>query len=235
MYYIACIAVGAALVQFLLLPIYIRLKHIRRFAPLKIAIKGSMTLIAVLFCGFAIFTLYSRTGDIHNLVTPKGYETNLLVLIGLTICMIADVMLVIKFVVGMMLFLVGHLCYIAYFLSIAPFNPISIIIFVISATITFIYFNRYKENMGKLKTAYFIYGLVILGTFSIGIMLPFSIGPYGVVAAISAVLLVISDFMLAINNVHKQKVLSDLMYLGYYFMGQYFMALSVFVPIMINL
>lgn len=235
MYYIACIAVGAALVQFLLLPIYVRLKHIKRFAPLKIAVKGSMTLIAVLFCAFGIFTLYSRTGDIHNLVTPKGYETNLIVLVGLFICMIADVMLVINFAVGMGLFLLGHLCYITYFLTIAPFNPISIIIFIVPAVIASIYFNKYKENMGKLKVAYFIYGIVILCTFSIGIMLPFSIGPYGVVAAIAAVLLVISDFMLAINNVHKQKVLSDLMYLGYYFMGQYFMALSVFVPIMLDL
>lgn len=235
MYYIACIAVGAAIVQFLLLPIYIRLKHMTKFKPLMLVVKGSMTLIAFLFCAFGIFTLYSRTGDINNLVTPKGYHTNLLVMIGLFICIFADVMLSIKFVIGMVLFLLGHLCYISYFLTIAPFNPISIIIFIIPCVLSILYFKRFKANMGKLAPAYYVYGVVILCTFSIGIMLPFSLGPYGVVTAIAAVLLVISDYMLALNNVHKKKVLSDLMYLGYYFMGQFFMALSVFIPIILDL
>ena len=235
MYYFAFIAFGAAMMQFLLLPIYIRLKNKQRFAPLKIAIKGCMTLIAVCFCAYGIFKLYSVTGDFKNLVTPAGYQTNLFVLIGLCICMVADIMLVICFPVGMLLFLCGHICYITYFLKIAPFSPISIIIFVIASIIACFYYGRFRDKMGKLMVAYYVYGFVIIGTLSLGLMLPFTLGPYGVVPAIAAVLLVISDFMLAINKIYKRKVLSDLMYLGYYFTGQFFLGLSVFVPIVFNL
>ena len=235
MYYFACITVGIAVVQFLLLPIYIRLKNSKKFTILKITIKVCMTVIAADFCAFGIFTLSARNGGIQNLVTPKGYTTNLFVLYGLIICAVADALLVIKFAVGMLFFFLGHICYIIYFLKIAPFNPVSIIVFVITAGILAIYFNKYRENMGKLKIAYFIYGVTINVTFALGIMLPFSIGSYGVVPAIAATLLVISDVMLALNNMHKRKVLSDLMYLGYYFMGQFCMALSVFIPIMLDL
>lgn len=235
MYYFAFIALGSALMQFLLLPIYIRLKNRQKYAPLKIAIKACMTGIAVAFCAYAIYTLYRQTGDIRNLITASGYHTNLFVLFALCICMVADVALVICFPVGMLLFLFGHLCYIAYFLTIAPFSPVSIIIFVVLCTAAAIVYGRYRDRMGKLMIAFYIYGTVIIGTVSLGIMLPFSIGPYGVVPAIAAVLLVISDFMLALNKIFKRKVLSDLMYLGYYFTGQFFMALSVFVPIVFGL
>ena len=39
MYYFAYIAVGAVIMEFLLLPIYIRLKHRQKYAPLKIFLK----------------------------------------------------------------------------------------------------------------------------------------------------------------------------------------------------
>ena len=111
----------------------------------------------------------------------------------------------------------------------------SIIIFIVMCCAAAIFYGRDKDKMGKLLVPFYVYGTVIVGTFSIGIMLPFTIGPYGVVPAISAVLLVISDFMLAINKINKRKVLSDMLYLGYYFTGQFFMALSVFVPIVFQL
>lgn len=235
MYYFAFIALGSALMQFLLLPIYIRLKNKQKYTPLKITIKACMTGIAVAFCAYAVFKLFKETGSLQNLVTSAGYHTNLFVLCGMCICLLADIALVICFPVGMLLFLCGHLCYIAYFLTIAPFNPVSIIIFIVLCAITATVYGRYRNEMGKLMIAFYIYGTVIIGTVSLGILLPFSIGPYGVVPAIAAVLLVISDFMLALNKIFKRKVLSDLMYLGYYFTGQFFMALSVFVPIVFNL
>lgn len=235
MYYFAYIILGSAIMQFLLLPFYIRLKHNNKFIPLKITIKACMTLIAVVFCAFGIFRLYNITGDLGSLVLPSGFRTHILILIGLSICTVADVFLVINFNVGMVCFLIGHICYILYFLKLAPFSPISIPIYVVTSVITYFVYSRYKNNIGKLWPAYTVYGLVIIGTFSIAIMLPFSIGPYGIIPAIAALLLVISDFMLALNKLSRKKVLSDLMYLGYYFMGQYFLALSVYIPVYFNL
>ena len=235
MYYFAAIILADAVMQFLLLPLYIRLKHKMRFAPLKITIKGFMTFIAVAFCACGIYMLYVQTHDIHNLVSATGFHTDIMVLIGLCICMLADVMLVIYFPVGMLMFLAGHICYIIYFLRLAPFNTVSLVIMAGPAIIAGSYFSKYKEKMGRLLPAFYVYGAVILCTFSIGILLPFSIGPYGVIPAISAVMLVISDFMLAANKFVAKNTFSDLMYLGYYFSGQFFLAMSVFVPVAFNL
>lgn len=221
--------------QFLLLPMYIRLKHNNRYTPLKIAIKGSMTLIAVLFCGYGFLRIYREFGQINNVCFPSGFRTSPFILAGLVICMLADIVLVLYFPLGMLLFLIGHICYITCFLQIAPFNPVSIPVFAVASFITYRYFKRFSREMGKLKFGYIIYGLVILSTFSIAIMLPFSIGSYGVIPAISSVLLVISDIMLAVNKLAGHKHFSDLLYLGYYFTGQYFLALSIFIPVCLKI
>lgn len=235
MYYLACVVLAVTVMEFLLLPIYIRFKRSERHRPLMITLKGCMTLIAVLFCGTGIYRIYERTGSLFNLTTANGFHTDILVLIGLFVCMIADMVLSIRFKYGMIAFLVGHLCYIAYFIRIAPVNPLSVPVFVVLLIGTYMYFSRLKDNMGGLRIAFYIYGTVILITFSLGIMLPFSLGPYGVFPAIAAVLLVISDFMLALNTVYRKKILADLLYLGYYFTGQFFLALSVFLPVFLDL
>ena len=235
MLFFAYIAIGAVLMEFLLLPIYIRLKNREKYKPLKITLKGCMTLIPVVFCTTAILALHKRTGDWSSLVTDSGYETSLLILAGLIICLVADVVLVINFPVGMFLFLFGHICYILYFLTIGSFHIISIAILAVGFTFTYRYFNRFREAMGKLLPAYFLYALTIDITFSLGILLPFTIGPYGVLPALAASLLVISDYMLAVNRISGRKPWSDLMYLSYYFTGQFFMSLSVFIPVMLNL
>ena len=235
MYYFAYIAVGAVIMEFLLLPIYIRLKHRQKYAPLKIFLKGCMTLIPVVFCASGILKLHARTGDWHNLVSGTGYQTSLFVLFGLTICLIADVLLVINFPVGMLFFLAGHICYIAYFLTIGGFNPVSIAAFLIGIALAYRYYSRFKDAMGKLWPAYYLYGITIITTLSLGIMLPFALGPYGILPALAACLTVISDFMLAANRISGRKPWSDLMYLSYYLTGQFFMSLSVFIPVMLNL
>ncbi|MBR5967442.1 MAG: lysoplasmalogenase [Lachnospiraceae bacterium] len=235
MYYFAYIAVGAVLMEFLLLPIYIRLKNRQKYAPLKIFLKGCMTFIPVVFCAWGVLKLYSVTKDWHNLVSPTGFRTSFYVLLGLTICLVADVLLVINFSVGMMFFLAGHICYILYFLTIASFNPISIALFIIGIVLAYRYYSRFKEAMGKLWPAYYLYAITIMTTLSLGIMLPFDLGPYGILPALAACLTVISDFMLAANRISGRKPWSDLMYLSYYFTGQFFMSLSVFIPVMLNL
>ena len=109
MLHFAYIAVGAVIMEFLLLPVYIRLKHRQKYAPLKIFLKGCMTFIPVTFCASAMIALHIRTGSWDNLTTETGFVTSALVLAGLIICLLADVCLVINFPVGMILFLFGHI------------------------------------------------------------------------------------------------------------------------------
>lgn len=235
MYYVAGIIVSAALMVFLLLPIYIRFKNQKKYLPVRVLLKGLMTLIAVLFCGAGIIHIYHECGSLWNLTTDRGFHTNILVLIGMFVCMLGDMLLPVRFLHGMLAFLTGHLCYIAYFLTIAPFNPLSIAILAVLLISLTVIFVKYSCYIGKMKIPFFIYGTVIITTFSLGIFLPFSLGPYGIVPAVAAILLVISDFMLAANRVKNRKVFSDLLYLGYYFTGQFFLALSVFLPAFLNL
>lgn len=236
MYFVAVIALGSAIMQFLLLPIYIRLKRKKeRYRHIRVVIKGCITLIAVLFCGAAMIKLIAEDSGVWIMETQNGFKTSILLFIGLFICMIADMVLSVKFMYGMALFLLGHAIYVAYFLTIAPFNPISIAIFIPAALIVYMIFRAKLQRMQGQRVPFIIYGSFILITFSTGIMLPFSLGPYGVLPAVSAVLLVISDYMLAINTIAKKKILSDLLYLGYYFTGQFFLALSVFVPVYFNI
>jgi uncharacterized membrane protein YhhN len=230
MYYVALIAVASSLMQFLLLPVYIRLKKRQKYLPLKMTIKGLMTFIAFGFALYAVLVIRHRTGSFFNLVTESGMKTHILLPIGLFVCMVADVVLCVEFKIGMLMFLAGHICYSAYFLIIGGFNPVSVVIFVISAAAITLYFSRYTRKEGKMFILYTVYGIMISITLSTGLMLPFSIREYGVMPAISSVLLVVSDIMLGMNKVRKTTIISDLQYLGYYFSGQFVLALSVFVP-----
>lgn len=231
MYYVSAIIIAAAFMQFFLLPMYIRLKNRERFKPLKMAIKGFMTLIAFGFALFAVWRLYQQSGDITKLSTPMGFKTNIMLPIGLLVCAIADVVLCVNFPVGMLCFLAGHICYITYFIKLAGFSWYSLIPLVVGIGGIYKAFKKHSKTSGKMWPLYMIYGSVIMTTLSQGIILPLRIGAYGVAPAIAVILLVVSDIMLGINKLNSRKVLTDLMYLGYYFMGQFFLALSVFIPV----
>lgn len=235
MYLISVLVICAAVMQFLLLPLYVRMKRRQYNQKIRLFIKGSMTFVAVIVCAAGILRIYSLSGSFASLTLESGYQTNLWVLAAIFICMIADVVLGINFALGMGVFLLGHICYIMYFITIAPFNPASIIIFIVPAGIAFRFFSRYKKEMGGLWPAYYTYGTVILITLSLGLTLPFSIGSYGILPALASAMLVISDYMLALNTILKKKLLHDLIYLGYYFTGQFIMAISVFIPAFLNL
>ena len=221
--------------EFLLLPVYIRLKHRHRSLRLKIALKGCMTLIPVVFCSFAFINLHETTGTWSGTVEETGFTTSVLILAGLIICFTADLVLEISFPLGMILFMCGHICYILYFFTIGGFNPLFLLIFSVSIFFTYSFFSRFKEAMGKIWPAYYLYACTINVTASVGLLLPLSIGAYGVLPAISACLLVISDYMLASNRLSGKRNWSDLLYLSYYFTGQYFLSLSVYIPVMLKL
>ena len=231
MYYVAAITIAAAFMQFFLLPMYIRLKNRERFKPLKITIKGFMTLIAFGFATFAVIRLFEQTGSLSNLSTATGFRTNIMLPVGLLVCTVADILLCINFPVGMLCFLAGHICYITYFIMLAGFSWYSLIPFVVGVAGIYKGFRKHSRSSGKMWPLYMLYGTVIMTTLSLGIILPLKIGAYGVTPAIAVILLVVSDIMLGINKVHGRKVLTDLMYLGYYFMGQFILAMSVFVPV----
>ena len=235
MYYVAIIAVAAAFMQFLLLPVYIRLKNRQRLIGIKIAVKGLMTFIAFCLALTAILVLYRRTGDIGNLVTETGMRTHVLLPVGLFVCMIADMVLCVNFPAGMFLFLLGHVCYSAYFIIIGGITWVSLPVFIGGVLGLSLGLLRHVRKDGNIFFLYTAYAVMITITLSTALVLPIKLREYGVLPAIAAILLVVSDIMLGLNKTRKAKVISDLMYLGYYFTGQFFLALSVFVPVMLGI
>ncbi|MBP5159589.1 MAG: hypothetical protein ILP10_04755 [Lachnospiraceae bacterium] len=223
------------IMELVLLPLYVRYKK-RKYKPwLKRAIKGTMTLISFAFCLAAILKLHNEQGGWFGLKTAAGFETNILVAAALFVCAVADVVLTINLAAGGVLFLLGHVCYISYFLTLARPQYVCVGLIIVPAFFAYKYFAKYTADIGMIKYGMYMYGITILGTFSLGIVLPYTLGGYGWLPAIASTLLVISDFMLATNSVTKAKVMDDLIYLGFYFSGQYVMALSVFYPVFLNL
>ncbi len=227
--------VSLIIMELVLLPLYVRYKR-KKYKPwLKRAIKGSMTLISFAFCLAAIIKLHSEQGGWFGLRTGTGFETNILVAVALFVCAVADVTLTVNLVAGGLLFWLGHALYISYFLTLARPQYVCVGLIIVPAFFAYKYFAKYTANIGRIKYGMYIYGITILGTFSLGIVLPYTLGSYGWLPAIAATLLVISDYMLATNSVSKSKVMDDLIYLGFYFSGQFVMALSVFLPVYLGL
>lgn len=71
--------------------------------------------------------------------------------------------------------------------------------------------------------------MVILAMVSIAVLLPFSIGPIGMLPAVGAVLFVLSDFLLARNMLVKVTRLSDAVSLYFYYLAQFILAMSVYL------
>lgn len=235
MYKLAVIVGGMLLMLFILMPMYIwckrkQLRDKHHNNAVTLTIKGAATAVAVVYCATAMYTYYNNADKIY----PEWFTTNPLILIGLIICMAADVVLGIKFIIGMGLFFLGHICYITYFIVIGGFNPVSFLIFIPLGALLFLYFRKRRDKVDKNQVwAYYGYGLTILATFSIGIMLPFSIGEAGMFPAIGAAMLVVSDYMLAYLLLVKMTPLADAISLGFYYGGQFMMAMSVFIPVYI--
>ncbi len=232
MYTIAYSFLGIIGMIFLQLPLYIyykrkdKEKDADRMSARAILLKGSITLVAVLFGGAAWYAFAAEK------TTPPGWFVfSFWPVIGLIVCMLADIILEIAFLAGMGLFFLGHICYILYFIQIADISLQSVFLFILTESIMVTYFLRFRKKLGRTTPAYLLYGSLILVTFSIGAMLPFTAGESGLLPAMAAVMLVISDYMLAYQIIVKRSDFREVVLLGFYWGGQFLMAMSIFYPV----
>ncbi len=229
MYTIAASLLGIILMIFIVLPLYIFFKRSKKEGSAKIAVilKGSITLIALLYCVAG----WQRAGAETDGSTLPWFMNSFWPVAGLLLCLAADVLLEIVFFAGMGLFFLGHVCYILFFIQIGKVSMAAIPVFLILETVMVLYFWQYHKKLGKSTIAYMLYGSLILVTFSFGIFLPFTAGEMGVLPAMAAVLLVISDYMLAYQIIVKKSEFREVVLLGFYWAGQYCMAMSLFLPV----
>jgi len=109
--------IGIFLMIFILMPCYLSLKRSGRNKNLKLTVKGATTLIAVILSYIGYWN--AMTTDVTNHLPESFFSRS--VLIGLTICLFADVLLEIQVYIGGILFFLGHVAYIVYFIMLGGF------------------------------------------------------------------------------------------------------------------
>ena len=169
--------------------------------------KGAATSMSALVAGFGFFS--------------EPSAVRLLVLIGLAVCVIADVVLDIHFLAGTAAFGLGHICYCAALLLSQSPGWINLIVFsLVTAGIFFLYPQMKKLADGSNATPYLVYGLLI------GALLSLAITQTSFMM-MGALLFVVSDCMLLFLIVKKLRSRKyDYLCLGCYYLAQFLIALS---------
>ncbi len=217
---------GFIILFIIIIPLYFRLKKTKH-QLIALMIKGSATMVPVLFSLASIIQLgrkpYQNIGSAH---LPGA---SCWLLIGLLLCLIGDIIIGIHFLGGIVAFLLGHICYITAFSNLASLQLWSIVIFIVLFLLTLVVFYPLIPKMSKNKIPFLFYGTVILTMLSLALLLPYTIGYLGILPAIGAFLFVLSDFLLARIMLVKFTPLSDVVSLYIYYLGQFALAMSVYL------
>lgn len=95
---------------------YFSLRRNYRDGAKGLAVKAAGTFVPVFLCFYAV-------------AEQSAWGRKWMLLAGVAVCMAADVVIGVDFVAGMLTFLAAHVCFILYYLTLAPFHPASLIIF----------------------------------------------------------------------------------------------------------
>jgi len=155
----------------------------------------------------------------------------LLMVIAMSICLIADVLIGVKFVIGVFAFLLGHLFYIPAFLQTYEFKwYISLPIFFAGLLLVWVLFHNYFKKAGKMLAPLLVYSVILNAMLALGVPAFLTFDTRGYLLAFGAVFFVVSDLMLAHNTFIKKSRVRDIVSLTFYYSAQFMFGLSVFVP-----
>ncbi len=216
----AIIAILGIALFFVFEPVYLKMS----FSPIE---KKPLSLtFKALATGMALVLTV-----IGYLRAPGMFE--LLMVIAMSICLIADVLIGVSFVVGVFAFLLGHLFYIPAFLQTYEFKwYISLPIFLCGLLLVWLLFHNYFAKAGKTLVPLLVYSIILNAMLALGVPALLSLDSRGVLLAVGAVFFVVSDLMLAHNAFIKKSRVSDIVSLTFYYSAQFLFGLSVFVPTM---
>lgn len=119
---------------------------------------------------------------------------------ALVLCMIADVILELHFVSGMLVFLTGHLMLITALLLYTPTHWISLLLWFLFYVGVVFFFRKYIPKLGKRFLPFAVYPAILLGMLSLTLPLPFILNHAGSwIFTFGALLFCCSDLLLAHN------------------------------------
>lgn len=140
---------------------------------------------------------------------------------GLCVCAAADVALELKFEVGMLVFALGHVCYmVAFTLRRAPSLKHLAVFAVLAAGVLTLY-PRFKPKLKALYVPVIAYSLLIGAMLALSVTQPWP-------ARVGAVLFVVSDCFILYRLVRPAGKYNDAGCIALYYLGQYLLAVSAF-------
>lgn len=164
-------------------------------------------------------------------VLTGGDRYSLLVFIGLCICAVADVMLGVHFVTGGALFLSGHLFYIFAFCTHQPPTWVSIPVFAVMLALLWLFLWQFKARIQPplMFRGVQLYSAALAVVLCLSLPMPFlAFSQRAVLAALGAVIFVLSDMGVCHSALFKISRRRDACYLGIYYLAQLLLALSAF-------
>ncbi len=203
-------AVIAAFALMLILGIKYKKEDLKADAPTKktTLLKGATTCVAG---GLALYSAISSGAAYAYLVSA-----------ALFLCALADMLLERYFVPGMGVFALGHAFYISAFIIKGSFNLYSVLVFVLLALFVYALYLWAKKQTDKSIAPFALYALVLMFMLSQAF---FSVP----IAAVGAVLFVISDSLIGLRLVKKAGKHNDVICISLYYAAQYLMALSAII------
>lgn len=219
------ILLALSIIWFFLTPVYYHLRDQtnNKILPLFIKAANTGTSLLLAFIGLLLFLQHPET-------IPKELSQNHLLVLGLGLCLIGDIVLNLNFIAGGVFFFIGHVSYIFYFIGLNGFPPIAIPIITICFVLLLLYFYPYTADIPNVSIVFAGYGLTILTTSTLGILLLFHLGIYGIFFAVGSLLIVLSDLLLFKNHLVMELRHSSITALYLYFTGQFFLALGLYLP-----
>lgn len=116
------------------------------------------------------------------------------------LCTIADALLEISFVPGMLVFGAGHVCLIVWLWGLATPSWWSLALWVAVYILTAILFRKELPTLGKLTVPFLLYPALLGGSLALGLPLVFLLGWEWWPVALGTLLFYISDMLVAKNQ-----------------------------------
>lgn len=206
----------AVLTWTVIMPVRFSLMKNGRDTPPTLIFKGIPTAAAA---AFAIWAALSQN--------PGPYAQWMA--LGLLVCLAADVVLDLHFVIGGGFFLLGHVCYVIGLTRLCPVTLWHGLVFVAAMVVLQGFVLAYRKHIKDRFLAYgvCVYAAALAALLAAALPLPFlGGGTHPFLAAAGALLFVLSDATLCDNMINRRPLPNQYVSLGIYYTAQLLLGLS---------
>lgn len=116
------------------------------------------------------------------------------------LCTMADALLEINFVPGMLVFGAAHVCLILWLWGLVTPSWWSLVLWLGAYGVTAVLFRKELPTLGKLTVPFCLYPALLGGSLAVAVPLPFLLGAKWAPVAVGAVLFYVSDMLVAKNQ-----------------------------------